>query len=636
MIGKNSLVLYKRQPAVVQEIDGDKFLIEYCTNPGQETGKKAVFSTQKVRAKDFILLEEKVSSINNVLNFDKNGKADVENLIKEAHELLQSDEENADKPVSFADLKDLVSSGFDSDGSWFLFSLIEKSAEFELSEDAFKLGRIEFIPQSFEKIEEFKKKAFEKENAAALREEFLKRLKLKKLNLPDDAKFMVDVEALALGKTDKSKTLQDAKIAQSPENAHKILLDCGIWDITRNPYPVRWGLSIQSASETLASPPEEQRFEVSGISYAIDSEHSTDPDDAIAWDGNFLWVHIADPASTVFPGSSIDIAARNRGATLYIPEGASRMLCESCLSDYALGLTEKSRALSFKIKLDSNGAIENCEVLKTIINVSRLTYSKAEELKDSPELKPLFEIARKNIERRNNANSVSITLPEVHISVDKQTKKVSITQEVHLEADEVVREAMLLAGEGAAKFAFKNNIAFPFVSQEKPEIPSDLPESLAGQYRLRRCMRKRNVGVTPAPHAALGLSMYSQVTSPLRRYGDLVAHQQLRAFIEGKPLLDKDTMLERISAGDAAASACKRAERNSNLHWTLVYLLQNPDWNGKAVCVEHKGKQSVFLIPELGMETLLIPAKQTDLNQEIQVCAGKIDIVNLSASFRQI
>ena len=210
MIGKNSLVLYKRQPAVVQEIDGDKFLIEYCTNPGQETGKKAVFSTQKVRAKDFILLEEKVSSINNVLNFDKNGKADVENLIKEAHELLQSDEESAEKPVSFADLKDLVSSGFDSDGSWFLFSLIEKSAEFELSEDAFKLGRIEFIPQSSEKIEEFKKKAFEKENAAALREEFLKRLKLKKLNLPDDAKFMVDVEALALGKTDKSKTLQDA------------------------------------------------------------------------------------------------------------------------------------------------------------------------------------------------------------------------------------------------------------------------------------------------------------------------------------------------------------------------------------------------------------------------------------------
>ena len=339
MIGKNSLVLYKRQPAVVQEIDGDKFLIEYCTNSGQETGKKAVFSTQKVRAKDFILLEEKVSSINNVLNFDKNGKADVENLIKEAHELLLSDEESAEKPVSFADLKDLVSSDFDSDGSWFLFSLIEKSAEFELSEDSFKLGRIEFIPQSSEKIEEFKKKAFEKENAAALREEFLKRLKLKKLNLPDDAKFMVDVEALALGKTDKSKTLQDAKIAQSPENAHKILLDCGIWDITRNPYPVRWGLSMQSASETLASPPEEQRFEVSGISYAIDSEHSTDPDDAIAWDGNFLWVHIADPASTVFPGSSIDIAARNRGATLYIPEGASRMLCESCLSDYALGLT---------------------------------------------------------------------------------------------------------------------------------------------------------------------------------------------------------------------------------------------------------------------------------------------------------
>ena len=636
MLGKNSLVLYKKQPAVVTEIDGEKFVIEYCSVPATATGKKAQYATQKVRSKDIVLLEENVNSIQAVLVAAEAKEDDLKNQIKEAHELLLSDEETANAPISFKDIKELIDSSLKADKSWFLFSALSECLEFSLDEESLKQGTIAFIPRSLDLIEELNRKSEEKEKAGAIREEFLGRLKQKKLNLPEDAKFMVDVEALALGKSDKSKTLQDAKIAQTQENAHKILLETGIWDITRNPYPVRWGLSMQSASESLSCPPEEARYKVPCVAWAIDSEFSTDPDDAIAWDGKYLWVHIADPASTVLPDSSIDKTARSRGATLYIPEGASRMLSESSLADYALGLTPISKALSFKIELDENNAVKDCTVLKTLVEVKRLSYKKAEELKESDELKPLFEIARKNAERRNNAGSVSIILPEVHISVDKETKKVSITQEESLESHEVVREAMLLAGEGAAKFAFKNNIAFPYVSQDKPDIPSEMPEGLAGQYRLRRCMRKRSVGVTPAPHAGLGISMYSQVTSPLRRYSDLVAHQQLRAFLDGRELLDKDTMLERISAGDAAFSACKKAERNSNMHWTLVYLLQNPEWQGKAVCVEKKGKQAVFMIPDIAQETLITPSKDVALNEEITVKAGKIDIVNLAVTFRQI
>ena len=147
-------------------------------------------------------------------------------------------------------------------------------------------------------------------------------------------------------------------------------------------------------------------MEVAGVSYAIDNAWSTDPDDAIAFDGKYLWVHIADPASTVAPDDKIDKMARDRGATLYIPEGASRMLSEDCLTDYALGLSQKSRALSFRILLDEKNAIEECQVFKTWVRVERLTYESADERKDSPELAPLYEIARKNIERRNKAGAV--------------------------------------------------------------------------------------------------------------------------------------------------------------------------------------------------------------------------------------
>ena len=427
--------------------------------------------------------------------------------------------------------------------------------------------------------------------------------------------------------------MKDAGFKETPEKAHKLLLDTKIWDITRNPYPVRLGLSAKSASLGLGLPPEEERLRVPGISYAIDSHWSTDPDDAIAFDGECLWVHIADPACFVEPDSEIDRTARGRGATLYLPEGAARMLSEDCLEDYALGLREESRALSFKITLAENGDIEDCEVLRTIVNVKRLTYEKADELKETPELKPLFEIARRNYERRCRAGAVNINIPEVHITVDPETKAVSFEAVSHPESTEVVREAMVLAGEGAARFAFKNNIPFPFISQDAPEVPKDIPEGLAGQFRLRKCMRKRNVNVTPSAHAGLGVGMYSQVTSPLRRYGDLLGHEQLRAFLKGEKLIDKDTMLMRMSEGDAAMQASKKAERNSRTHWTLVYLLQHPEWTGNAVCVDKQPGKALYFIGEFGMETVIGGESPAELNGEVTLKASKIDLPNLEVTF---
>jgi len=195
---------------------------------------------------------------------------------------------------------------------------------------------------------------------------------------------------------------------------------------------------------------------------------------------------------------------------------------------------------------------------------------------------------------------------------------------------------MLLAGEAAAKFAFKNNIPFPFISQEKPEIPNKLPEGLAGQYKLRRCMRSRSVGVTPSQHAGLGLGMYSQVTSPLRRYSDLVAHQQLRAFLKNEKILDKDQVLERIAAGDAAASATVKAERKSNLHWTLVFLIKHKEWTGDAIIVDIKNHQAICIIPSLAMETTLNIPSNLKLNDIIKVKAGNINIPLLTVDFTQI
>lgn len=633
-MNKNSLVLYKNQCALVTDRDGDKYLIRFCSQPATASGKKAVYGEQKVREKDVVLLHEgPASSLESVLAFDS---ADFKEQLNETYELLLSDEATAGSEIPLSEIAEYSCGSFEADQAWFIYSSVLNDVRFLLGQEKLKAGEIVFTLRSQDEIEALNKKQYEKEHEAEIRAAFIARLKARKLDLPDDAKFMGEVEAFALCKTDKCRVLADTGVAQTIEAAHRLLIDTGIWDFTKNPYPTRFGFSFDSAKDQLGAMPQEERLDVPGVAYAIDSEHSADPDDAVAFDGTYLWVHIADPASSVEPDSKIDIAARDRGTTLYIPEGTSRMLCESCLEDYALGLKEDSHALSFRIKLDDESQIEECQVFKTNVKVKRLTYKYAEEHKEDADLKPLFEIARKNKARREKNGAITIQMPEVNISVDKETKKVTIEPEARLESNEMIAELMILAGEGAARFAFKNQIPFMFISQEAPDFPDSLPEGWAGQFARIKCMRKRSVGITPAPHAGLGVSFYSQVTSPLRRYGDLISHEQLRAFIDGRHLIAKDDMLERVAAGDAASIAAKKASRQSDTHWKLVYLLQNPDSEYEAFCIDRRGNDALFLIPSLDMQATLHNCSDVNLNDAAVLKMSKVDIPEQKVDFSRV
>ncbi len=644
-MNKNSLVIYKNQPAVIKDIDGDKYIISYCSQPASPTGKKAVYSEQKVREKDIILLNEgAVSSIEKVLASaqDQALLQKFNSSLLETYELLISEPETAEAPLSFAELIDYAASDLAADNAWSFYQTVCSLPQFNQDAEAFKNGTLSFTLRTQQQIDEINQKKYEKEHEAELRQAFIERLKNRKLDLPADSKFMGEVEAFALCQTEKSKVLEMAGLSQNIEKAHKLLIDTGIWQFTKNPHPTRLGFSFDSAREQLGPMPDEQREEVPCICYAIDSPNAADPDDAVGFDGKNLWVCIADPAASVEPDSSIDIAARDRGTTLYIPEGASRMLCETSLEDYALGLKErasgdnpdiKSNALAFCITLNDDCQIEECQIKKVRVHVKMISYEMAEQQKETPELKPLFEIARRNLVRRNANNAVTIQMPEVDIKVDRETKIVTVAPEVKFESNDMIQEMMLLAGEGAAKFAFKNKIPFPFVSQEAPEFPAKIPDGWAGQFARVKCMRKRSVGITPAPHSGLGLSFYSQVTSPLRRYGDLVAHQQLRAFIDGRRLLDKDEMLERIAAGDAASLAARKASRLSDTHWKLVYLMQNPEQTYQGVCIDKRGSDALFLIPTLDMQTTLKGCNDIQLNDEVTLKPGKIDITTQNVDF---
>ena len=197
----------------------------------------------------------------------------------------------------------------------------------------------------------------------------------------------------------------------------------------------------------------------------------------------------------------------------------------------------------------------------------------------------------------------------------------------------MVCEAMLLAGEAAARFAVERSIPFPFATQAPPDT-RDLPPGLAGMFALRRCLQPAQLRSVPSLHAGLGLELYAQCTSPLRRYLDLVVHQQLRAYLRGTDLLDQQKLLERVGAAEAISRSARQAGRLAARHWALVYLRQQEGWQGGGVLVDRRGRGAIVLIPELGLEARVYLGEDCPLDSKVALVLASVDLAQLEAHFQ--
>ena len=156
---KNSLVLYRSFLALVQDRDSDKFLIKFCTQPATSTGKKAIYSEQKVREKDIVLLHEgPVSSLENALAFSDEK---ISTQLEETWELLQSDESTASEKISLSDLADYARGSFKPEEAWAFYSALTASSLFALSQEDLKNGQLFFFPRSQKEIEAINQKKYE-------------------------------------------------------------------------------------------------------------------------------------------------------------------------------------------------------------------------------------------------------------------------------------------------------------------------------------------------------------------------------------------------------------------------------------------------------------------------------------------
>ncbi|MCL2277155.1 MAG: ribonuclease catalytic domain-containing protein [Treponema sp.] len=656
MISENALVIYKTKPAIVKERSEGKFSI--LLSDGQIV---------KVRDKDIEFLHPgPIKDFNSLIN----NKID-DSVIREAWELLRDD--NA--PQSLKEISAFIFNDFTPSSALYVYELLKDGLYFSGTIDAVK-------PRSADEVSTEESKRNEKQKESGERSDFLCQLKAA-YKKPDECRlfesggalrekwslFLQDVEALAYGKTQKSRTMRDMGLSETPEDAHALLLKTGYWTKMVNPHPPRYGLSFNSAriiprivprivpriipeaggeSIMLSSKPEqreqsalERRDLCYLASYAIDSPWSNDPDDAVSIektsDGQtILYVHVADPASVIDYDSPAEKEARDRGATLYLPEGASRMLAEECIPMFALGLSEISKALTFKMIInEKNAEITGTEIFPSLVKVTRVSYEQADiEIKNnSADFQPLcalFNLSREIFDRRAANGAVNIEYFDVHITLKNETVDIEVLPEYR--SSSLVKECMIAAGEGASAWAASRGLAFPYISQEVETAGKVLP-GYAGFLQLRKSMKPRVFSVKPGRHQGLGLESYLQVTSPLRRYNDLLSHIQIYNYLRGGKLIPSDEISARIGYNEAALSAVVHAERASENHWKMVYLSDKKDSVWDAVAVENKGRFWTAVIPSIALEIQVSLRGSISPNDNIKLVLKSANIPKGEAAF---
>ncbi len=611
---EGSLVLYKLRPARVARL-GEKLDIEI------EGGE-----TQKVRPKDVTLLHPgPLASLAEALR-PQQGEVET------AWEML------AGSTTTLPELAELTFGAYTPATAWATWQLIVEGLYFRGTPEAVIACTAEEVARTRAARAA---EAAEKQAWVA----FLARVRGQPdQNAPgaEDGRFLRDVEALALGRTSRSRVLRELDREETPETAHALLLELGHWTPAVNPYPARLGVSTAQPDLPVPDLPDEPRRDLTILpAFAIDDAATETPDDALSLEDRRLWVHVADPAALITPDSPLDLEARGRGASLYLPEGTVHMLPPAATPRLGLGLQTVSPALSFGLDLEPDGHIADIEIVPSWVRVTRLTYEEATARLTEEPFASLYALALAYRDRRNRAGAVEIKLPEVDVTVrDGQVCLKPIPQ---LAARVIVENAMILTGEAVARFAIERGLPLPFSTQEPPDEQEagarrqgSESHSLAEMFALRKTMKRSQYRATPAPHSGLGLSAYTQATSPMRRYLDLVAHQQLRAHLSGGRLLTAEEILERVGATEAVIGSLRQAEHLSNQHWTLVYLLQHAPWQGDGVLVERRDRNSVVLIPELGLEPHLPVPDGLPLDSVLRLKATHVDLPRLDVRFRVI
>ncbi len=320
----------------------------------------------------------------------------------------------------------------------------------------------------------------------------------------------------------------------------------------------------------------------------IDGEDAKDLDDAVSlsMDGEnyLLGVHIADVSEYVKEHSALDMEARARGTSVYLPDRVVPMLPRR-LSNGICSLNggEDRLTLSCLMTIDPKGKVIAHEITESVIcTARRMSYTEVQKLLDDadpalaeeckkliPMIRKMEELAQILRKRRNDRGAVDFDLPEKQILLDESGNPTEIKRYERNEATRIIEDFMLAANETVAEHCFRKELPLVYRTHEEPDLeklqklsllvqnfgftlrlpggkvtPKEIQsllrriegspeEDMIARMTLRSMMQAKYT-VECTGHFGLAAEFYCHFTSPIRRYPDLIVHRILKELIHGK------------------------------------------------------------------------------------------------------
>jgi len=598
-----ALVAYKGKPAKIVALNTHKYEVSFSDG-----------SSQKVREKDFRYIHPEFSNVSNQCpNLDMSILNDLQ-----------------EESLSLQEITEWIFDDFTSQNAWCIYLMSEDGLYFYWSKDALMLRPVK-------QVKLIQTQRNEKALAAESLESCVANLNNNVFD-NDDIAWINEIEQVALNQLKHSKAMGALSIENTPENAHQLLVKLKYWSEFMNPYPLRH--KIHPDEEIKVVTKELSRKDLTHLTcLAIDNSDSSDADDALSIDGDKLWIHIADVASYVEIDSELDIFAQKRASNLYLPDQILHMLPPELSSVCSLGGGKISHAISIGLRLDGS-EITNIEIHLSEIKVTNMSYEYADKVINKNEvLSKLNDIASSHRAFRNDNGAIKLNLPNVDVKVKNQ--KVFIRPQEDSDSRDLVAEMMVIAGRTIAQFSVENDISMPYLTQEAGIFSNDIVDNIqnltiAKAFEASRGFKRSKITVKPSIHSGLGLSAYTRVTSPMRRYLDLLVQQQLVRFVSDLPTLNDNEVKDRIKAINSLLPKVNKAIRQSMEHYKCLYLKQNNSWEGEGIIVEVNGEKAIINIPSLAMMTQIKFKSKINIEDKVKLKVGSINIFERSVNFKPL
>ncbi len=326
--------------------------------------------------------------------------------------------------------------------------------------------------------------------------------------------------------------------------------------------------------------------------FTIDPLSARDFDDALSAEslpgGEIrVWVHIADVSAYVKEGSSVDLEARTRATSMYLP-GAVEPMLPAALSNDACSLVPGRERLAVTAELELRGAeVARAAFYRSVIRSDeRLDYERVDRIfaGREPALDPwreplaaAREAAAELQRQREQSGALVVDSMEPEFVFDEQGNVAQIHARSQTEAHRLIEHLMIAANEAVAGLLERRGVPCLYRVHERPDpesierliaqlasldVPTPpTPERMSaaqaaelvgaiskladrhvrrtGRGRLAlsalvlRSLKQAYYSPKNLGHAGLHSSSYCHFTSPIRRYPDLVCHRALLSAVGG-------------------------------------------------------------------------------------------------------